>query len=550
MRQRLLTAGAIAIFLILVVLAASTKGQIGGPQGPTASFTYSPSAPMPGDVITFDASLSYASSGTIVSYTWDFGDGAVVTVASPTVTHSYIIDGTYTVQLTVVDTNGARNAASAVIDVSTVVFFRVVFSGTLIPISSVKVTAYINLGSGWVTAPVGPSGFEIKYDNMTQPNLASTSTQKYRNPGFTASTLRQGASNIGFDIHRSCWTVYFKFEWGPWTAYWPNETTRVYSYKNGAVETHNYGQHDGAYWDSAASSYVIEVNDIPGHGVSPSESHPIIVGIFCPPPPQQYYLTVNTNPSNATTIPGQGWYNQGTNVTLPAPTYVNVSTNTRYRFNYWDVDGTSQGTGVNPITVAMNANHTAAAHYVTQYSILFNQAGLSSDATGTIVTVNGNPENYTQLPFTLWVDSGGSVTYFYSSIVSSSASGKQFRLSSVTGPSSQITVSGPCLTVAGNYVTQYQVTFAQTGLDSSANGTVVTVNGSAKVYTNLPYTLWVDCGGSVTYSYNSTVSSLSGGKQFRLNTVSGHSSPFIVSGPMTVTGNYIAQYLSPLHRQD
>lgn len=342
MRQRLLTAAAIAIFLILIILAASTKGQITSPQGPAASFTYSPSAPMPGDIITFDASSSYAPSGTIVSYTWDFGDGTVVTVTGPTVTHSYTIDGTYTVQLTVVDTNSAQDAASVVIDVSTTVFFRVVFSGTLIPISGVKVTAYVNFGPGWVTAPVGPSGFEIKYDNMTQPNLASTSAQRYRNPGYTASILRQNASNIGFDIHPSCWTVYFKFEWGPWTAYWPNNTITVYSYKNGAVEKHNYEHDDGAYWDPAASSYVIRVEDIPQNGVSPSEYHPIIVGILCPPPPQQYYLTVNTNPSGITTIPGQGWYNQGTNVTLTAPTYVTVSNNTRYRFNYWDVDSTSQ----------------------------------------------------------------------------------------------------------------------------------------------------------------------------------------------------------------
>ncbi|MGC9345569.1 MAG: PKD domain-containing protein, partial [Candidatus Bathyarchaeales archaeon] len=44
-------------------------------------------------------------------------------------------------------------------------------------------------------------------------------------------------------------------------------------------------------------------------------------------------------------------------VTLTAPTVPN------YQFNYWDVDGTSQGVGVNPITVHMNAPRTAIAHY-------------------------------------------------------------------------------------------------------------------------------------------------------------------------------------------
>lgn len=79
------------------------------------------------------------------------------------------------------------------------------------------------------------------------------------------------------------------------------------------------------------------------------------------------YLTVKTNPEHITTIPGEGWYDQGTNVDLTAPEYVNVSTGVRYRFSHWDIDGTPQETGVNPITVTMDANHTATAYYTLQY---------------------------------------------------------------------------------------------------------------------------------------------------------------------------------------
>jgi hypothetical protein len=71
----------------------------------------------------------------------------------------------------------------------------------------------------------------------------------------------------------------------------------------------------------------------------------------------QYYLTVGTSPSGITTIPGQGWYNESASVTLTAPTVP------KYQFNNWDVDGTSQGSGVNPITVHMDGPHTATAHY-------------------------------------------------------------------------------------------------------------------------------------------------------------------------------------------
>ena len=169
------------------------------------------------------------------------------------------------------------------------------------------------------------------------------------------------------------------------------------------------------------------------------------------------FLRVQTEPAGIVSIPGEGWYIEVTDVVLTGPEYVHFSSNTHYRFIYWDVDGTSQGIGVNPITVRMNANHTATAHYITQYSVFFTQTGLSSDATGNVVTVNGNTKSFGDLPFTLWVDSGSSVTHSYNSMVSSTVSGKKFRLDSVTGPVSPITVSAPT-TVTGNYKTQYYLT--------------------------------------------------------------------------------------------
>ena len=320
---------------------------------PTSSFTFSPLAPMPGDVITFDASASHDSDGYIIGYRWDFGDGNVITTVNPTATHSYPVDGAYTVELTVTDDSLLTGSSSAIVQVNCLVFFRAVFMGTLIPIANVEVTAYRYNGTAWAAAPVGSNDLEIKYDNMTQPNLASTSQQKYRNPGYTASTLRENASNIGFDIHQSNWDVYFKFQWGPYTAYWPNETTRVYSYNNGAVETHDYGTGHKAYWDATAGTYVIKTSHIQMDGVNPIANHPIIVGILCPPT-QQYYLTTRTDPLGITTIPGAGWYNKDTNATLTAPAQVAVSGTAQYRFSYWDVDGTSRDAGVNPITVQMN----------------------------------------------------------------------------------------------------------------------------------------------------------------------------------------------------
>ena len=103
-----------------------------------------------------------------------------------------------------------------------------------------------------------------------------------------------------------------------------------------ALKPHYYHSGHQAYWDNNAGTYVIKVGHIPGSDVTASENHPIIVDVLCLPSLPTYYLTVKTDPTGITTIPGQGPYTQNTNVTLTAPTYVNISTNTRYRFNCWD----------------------------------------------------------------------------------------------------------------------------------------------------------------------------------------------------------------------
>jgi len=92
---------------------------------PVAAFKWAPEVANPGAVVTFQAvrghELSYDPDGTIVSYTWDFGDGTpAVTVRSPTsqVTHSFATCGDYTVTLTVTDNDGATATVSQAIRVN------------------------------------------------------------------------------------------------------------------------------------------------------------------------------------------------------------------------------------------------------------------------------------------------------------------------------------------------------------------------------------------------------------------------------------------------
>jgi hypothetical protein len=264
---------------------------------PIASFTYSPNYPQPYELVTFDASQSYDPDGYIPLYQWNFGDGFAANVTNyPGVQHAYYNDGTYQVVLTVVDNQGGRSLIAVNVVVNCRAWFRVVDSSAN-PISNVKVTVYYSdsaTSTNWQTTPIGPDGLEILYDYITQPDMAHTSGQKYRNPGYSASILYDSASNIGFETHPSNWYVFFKFEWGSKVVYWPNETSRVFSYNHGTVVVNNYKPVHQAKWNSAAGTYVIKTSYIASDGVNPKSDRPIIIG-FCGIPP----LSVTISPSSA-----------------------------------------------------------------------------------------------------------------------------------------------------------------------------------------------------------------------------------------------------------
>jgi len=84
---------------------------------PTANFTYSPSDPKVGDWVTFNASSSYDPDGTIVKYSWEFGD--TLTGMGKIVTHPYSTSGDKTVTLTVTDDDDATSSTSSIIKIST-----------------------------------------------------------------------------------------------------------------------------------------------------------------------------------------------------------------------------------------------------------------------------------------------------------------------------------------------------------------------------------------------------------------------------------------------
>ncbi|MBC7093261.1 PKD domain-containing protein [Candidatus Bipolaricaulota bacterium] len=76
-------------------------------QPPVAQFTYSPTAPRPGDWVQFNGAGSYDPDGTITSYQWDFQNDGVFDATGQVVYYQFLAPGTYTVRLVVTDNQGA-----------------------------------------------------------------------------------------------------------------------------------------------------------------------------------------------------------------------------------------------------------------------------------------------------------------------------------------------------------------------------------------------------------------------------------------------------------
>jgi PKD repeat protein len=94
-------------------LAASTTQAVpvGAGSFPSPIFTFSPSAPLPGQTVFFNAAGSTPGVGhRIVSYQWTFGDGT--SGSGVNVSHAYAAIGTYLVQLTVSDEAGQSTTSA------------------------------------------------------------------------------------------------------------------------------------------------------------------------------------------------------------------------------------------------------------------------------------------------------------------------------------------------------------------------------------------------------------------------------------------------------
>jgi PKD repeat protein len=96
--------------------AASQTINISSGESPTANFNVSPASPKVDELVSFNASDSSDPDDSIVSYQWDFGDGA--TASGMIVTHRFSSQGTFSVTLMVTDESGNSDSAVKTVTVS------------------------------------------------------------------------------------------------------------------------------------------------------------------------------------------------------------------------------------------------------------------------------------------------------------------------------------------------------------------------------------------------------------------------------------------------
>ncbi|MEM2922014.1 MAG: hypothetical protein QXF26_06835, partial [Candidatus Bathyarchaeia archaeon] len=248
--------------------------------------------------------------------------------------------------------------------------------------------------------------------------------------------------------------------------------------------------------------------------------------------------TADTDPTGV--VPFTIWVKAGSEISYIYQDNVDGAPGVRYVLV--SVSPASPQTVTNPLTIT--------GTYKTQYRVRIEWSGLGSDATGKVVTVTvgGTPniKNTGDSPFDTFIDSGTTLSYSYEDVVSSTATGKRYKLDSVSGTSTAAShdfgaITEP-ITETGNYKTQYRIDFSQSGIGTDYNNVVLTVDGVNYKRTELPQSFWWDDGSTHSFKWHTPLIA-SSTKQYGWYKTTGLSdkredTSFTVSGPGTITGYY------------
>ena len=195
---------------------------------------------------------------------------------------------------------------------------------------------------------------------------------------------------------------------------------------------------------------------------------------------------------------------------------------------------------------------TISATYQKQWLLTFNLTGVDADYTGTLVTIDT-----TTIPSTSsthWVNHYSSPGVTWQDLLASTVPGKRYDFLSATGLTTPVIAPQ---TLTATYQKQWQLTWTQTGLAGTGGHTIVTIGGSPRTLALLPFSDWFNHGVSVTYGFQTPISTdPPSSTQFELtNGGSLPSSPLNVSSAMTINGEYSTniytiQYLAPLDQSE
>jgi hypothetical protein len=236
----------------------------------------------------------------------------------------------------------------------------------------------------------------------------------------------------------------------------------------------------------------------------------------------QFYLTIESDPSNVKNISGSGWYDEGTQANISVAPVFAATEDTRLRFDNWS----GAYHGQSPAgTIIMDRPKSIKAHYLAQYllAVQFDPASIQSSYDET---------------HTGWYDANANVQLGPAPLIINASSVERLRFSgwiqnstSQTEPSITIMMSSP-RKVTLSYKTQYYV---------DVRSSYGTVTGSS----------WYDKGSSATISVTSTAGSWPFTHNFVGWTVNpstgklgqdGNSWTLLVDSPYALQANWNADY--------
>lgn len=159
---------------------------------PVADFTSNAPVNEGTDAIFTDSSTD--SDGTVVSWTWDFGDSSTSALQNPT--HLYAGNGTYSINLTVIDDNDSKN--------STIKTITVVDLGPTANFSASKYVAAANQTIFFIdlsTSPVDTvTAWSWNFNDGTSNSNTQNTNHKFENSGFYNVTLTVTDSDGSQDL--------------------------------------------------------------------------------------------------------------------------------------------------------------------------------------------------------------------------------------------------------------------------------------------------------------------------------------------------------------